>query len=389
MTMIISINRCSSARIPISFGAIIGLALFCATSLWGQDNVGDGSAAPQFADSIALHAFVSTSWSYNFNRPSSKSNELRIFDFDDNSFKLDVAEVVLQKPAEQPTSVGFRIDATVGASVPRVTASRGFFRDAGGTAGDIDLQQVYLSYVAAIGTGLHIDAGKFVTYAGYELIDGYDGFNDNATRSFLFGYAIPFTHTGLRLGYTASPEITISAMVANGWDNVADNNRAKSFGTQFTLTPAEHFTLLVAYIGGAERDTNSSDVRHLVDVVLQWRLGDAFTVGINADYCIEQNAVAPGKNALWQGLAGYLKLIASNRFSVALRGEVFEDRDGVRTGTPQTLKEVTLSPEFRPSPNVAFRADLRMDFSTSKVFDNDGTPTDTQPTFILNGLCFF
>jgi hypothetical protein len=33
---------------------------------------------------------------------------------------------------------------------------------------------------------------------GYELIEGYDGYNDNYSRSLLFNYAIPLTHTGVK-----------------------------------------------------------------------------------------------------------------------------------------------------------------------------------------------
>ena len=50
-------------------------------------------------------------------------------------------------------------------------------------------------------------SGSSSPTTGYEVIDGYDGFNDNATRSFVFGYAIPFTHTGLKASYTFSDQV--------------------------------------------------------------------------------------------------------------------------------------------------------------------------------------
>ena len=48
-------------------------------------------------EEIAVNGFLSTSYSYNFNRPASGTNQFRVFDFDDNSIKVDVAELVLQK----------------------------------------------------------------------------------------------------------------------------------------------------------------------------------------------------------------------------------------------------------------------------------------------------
>ncbi len=55
------------------------------------------AAAPRWYEAISVNGFVSTSWSYNFNRPASGTNRYRVFDFDDNSIKVDVAELVLQK----------------------------------------------------------------------------------------------------------------------------------------------------------------------------------------------------------------------------------------------------------------------------------------------------
>jgi hypothetical protein len=41
-----------------------------------------------------------------------------------------------------------------------------------------------------------------VTLAGYEVIEAWK--DPNITRSILFGFAIPFTHTGIRANYTAA-----------------------------------------------------------------------------------------------------------------------------------------------------------------------------------------
>src|SRR5207244_8846514 len=121
----------------------------------------------------------------------------RSFDFADNSFKLDLFELVLQRAAAKSGDAGFRVDIALGSSVPRVSSSHGLFR-ADSTTEDIDVQQAFASYVARLGSGLRIDVGKFVTLHGYEVIEGYDGWNDNATRSLLLGFPIPFPHHGPR-----------------------------------------------------------------------------------------------------------------------------------------------------------------------------------------------
>src|SRR6185369_5718564 len=136
-------------------------------------------ADDKWYDKIQINGFASVAYEWNFNRPQSGLNQLRIFDFNHNNFGVDVAELVLQKPAVNPGDFGFRVDFVAGTAIPRVTASRGLFRDpATGQAGDFDLQQAFGSYIVPIGRGLRIDVGKFVTPVGYEVIEGYDGYND-------------------------------------------------------------------------------------------------------------------------------------------------------------------------------------------------------------------
>ena len=90
-------------------------------------------------------------------------------------------------------------------------------------------------------------------------------------------------------------------------------------------------------------------------------------------------------------MAGYLRLGVTPTFALAFRGEYFDDQDGVRTGTVQKLKEVTLTPELRVSSHLVLHADLRVDFSDEEVFeDSDGAFTKKeQPTLFLNVLYFF
>src|SRR5262249_50661961 len=151
---------------------------------------------------------------------------------------------------------------------------------------------------------LKLDFGKFITPHGYEVIEGYDGWNDNATRSLLFGYAIPFTHLGARAAYTVSPRATLMAMVVNGWDVARDNNSSKSVGGQIALTPAPTLTVNLSGMWGPERSGNDGDPRTLLDAVVILKASSRLTLGANSDWGSDQNAVAPGKDAQWSGAAG-------------------------------------------------------------------------------------
>jgi Putative beta-barrel porin-2, OmpL-like. bbp2 len=337
---------------------------------------------------VEFHGLVSTSYSFNLNQPPSRTNQLRVFDYDDVDFRVDLVELVVQRPAASPGDFGFRVDFTAG-PVSRVVASRGLFRDTTGEGQDIDLHQAFATFVVPVGGGLRLDAGKFITSLGYEVIEGYDGWNDNATHSFLFGYAIPFTHTGVRASYGVSSTVSTTVTLTNGWDDVEDNNRGKTVSLQVGLTPANGFALYLNGIAGPEQNNDDVHYRDVLDVVATWQSGPHLSVSLNGDWGRETAAGAGGLMAVWRGAAGYVRLAPGHHFALSLRAERFDDRDGARTGTPQTLSDLTLTPELRLGPSCVVRGDLRLDTSDRAVFEGRRGPRKTQPTVSVNALYHF
>jgi hypothetical protein len=334
---------------------------------------------------ISVNGFVSASYSYNFNRPDTHINGFRVFDFKDNQPKIDVAELVVQKAVSQPRDWGFRADLTVGQSIPKLAASNGLFRnEETGEAHDYDIHQMFVSYIAPLGKGLRLDVGKYVTHMGYEVIEGYDGWNDNATRSFLFGYAIPYTQTGIRLTYPFSSKFSAQVHVFNGWDDFDDNNSAKSLGLQLVFTPSSIISFNVNAVYGAEEKNNNSDPRQVWELTGIWKATTQTTVGIDYLYGHERNALGPGRDGNWPGFAGYFRRGLTKRLSLALRGEFFDDRDGARTGIAQKLKEVTFTPEFRIIKHVIVRGDLHCDFSNKDEFGERAIEIGHQLTALAN-----
>ena len=71
--------------------------------------------------------------------------------------------------------------------------------------------------------------------------DGYDGWNMNISRTFVFGWGIPFNHTGLRATYEFTDQLSLMGMIANNWEEagVTDNNSEKTYGFQVGYNPIE------------------------------------------------------------------------------------------------------------------------------------------------------
>jgi hypothetical protein len=340
------------------------------------------AALPKWFDDLAVNAFVSTAYEYNANRPTTGTNSYRVFDFNDNSFNLDVAEVVVQIAATKPNDAGFRVDFAAGNSIPQITKTQDQ------TAAQFDLQQAFASFIAPLGSGLRFDVGKYVTHMGYELIEGYDGYNDNYSRSILFGYAIPFTHTGVKASYSFSSKVAAMVEVVNGWDLLRDNNHSKSLGAQLTLTPVSPLTVLLNWVGGPELANDNHTKRNVFDFVTILKATSWLTLGLNGDYGTEDGTsrVNLGSDAIWKGIAGYAVIAPTERFSVALRGETFHDDGGARLGTDTraVLSEGSLTPTYKFTSHVLVRGEVRFDKANQPILARRGTLSDKQTTVGAN-----
>src|SRR5256714_2916593 len=264
------------------------------------------------------------------------------------------------------------------------------------TVSQFDLQQAFVTYIAPLGSGLRFDAGKYVTHLGDEGTEGYDGYNDNCSRSILFGYAIPCTHTVVKASYAFSSKVGAMFEVVNGWDLVRDNNRSKSLGAQVSLTPVAPLSVLLNWIGGPELANDNHTKRNVFDVVATLKPTSSLTLGVNGDYGMEDGTsrVNPGSNAVWKGIAGYAALAVTNKLSLALRGETLHDEDGVRLGTDTKaiLSEATFTPAYKFTDHVVLRGEVRYDKANQPILARRSTLNDRQTTagvkitiWVLNG----
>lgn len=293
-----------------------------------------------------------------------------VFDNRADTIQDDLIQVILQR--EAPVGgFGGKIKISHGATAKFIHA-RGWSINDGDEPNHTsrtDLTELYVEYVVPLGSGLKLGFGKFVTMHGAEVIEAID--NPNLSRSFLFNYAIPFTHTGLKATYTFAEQLTLGAYVVQGWDNVHDNNNAKTFGYKVTYTPTDKVSLTVNYMHGPEQKDDESNQRHLVDFIASYKVRKDVTLSINVDHGWEERAPGtPSSQAIWKGVAGYVKYEPREWLAFALRGEWFNDDDGFRTGRSQELKEVTLSMDFKWKGFV-IRPEYRRDWSNHPVFEHE------------------
>jgi hypothetical protein len=333
-------------------------------------------------EGIEIGGGISTNYTYNFNDPDSRVNALRVFDSKHNSFDVDIIELNVQKNSEE-LGIGGRVDLNFLETADIIAPF--------GTNGDddIDVQQAYIYYIAPVGTGLTLKGGKFVTPLGAEVIEPWD--NWNFSRSFLFGFAIPFTHVGITGSYTFTDMISGTIGVVNGWDNVDDNNDGKTIVGNLTIGPWEWATLAINGIIGPEQLNEDDNWRGVLDLILTVKPEPvpALTLMFNYDYGNESDipvfagdppVLAGTVDGTWQGLAAYAKYDLRDTCYVAARAEWFSDEDGVRTGTSQDLWEITLTGAHMLAQDLWVRLEYRHDDSDATPFQDGNSGSDTQDT---------
>lgn len=338
---------------------------------------------------INVSGFVDTTYTANLGGPDSRVNTARVFDTQANNFNVQAAEVVLEKLPPDEGGAGFRTDLYFGQDAEVITPLYN-----SSTTDQFDLEQAYVQlkpdgFNLPIGKWQWIKFGKFVTMHGAEVIEAKD--NLNISRSLLFGYAIPFTHTGIRAGYQFSDSLAGYFGINNGWDNVKDNNKSKSVESALAWTANDKLSFCLAGMYGPEQTSNDHSQRGLIDFLATYKPFNKWTIILNADYGHEEDMLAAGKDGAWSGLAAYLKYEVNSWMSLVNRTEFFGDRQGLRVvaGTMQDLWENTFTLELRPYKDLTTRLEYRHDGASSKIFTSNQKSVDTQDTLGLEMIYAF
>jgi len=351
-----------------------------------------GAASSLDSAGINIGGFVEGSWTYNFDTPSNHTNVGRVFDFEDQDKTFNQADIFIEKTVDATKGkfdIGGRVEWIYGGDA-RLIHSNGlnFYGPEYAATGidtdndeEFDLNQAYVQMAIPVGSGLTLTMGKFVTLLGYEYIN--PTLNPLYSRSFLFGFAIPFTHTGVLAKYNINDKMALTIGMTRGWEQSSKDNNGSVDGIgQLTYQVNDKLNFAVNIVCGPEQANDSSHYRTVVDFVAAYKLGDNTTIGVNADYGYgsrEGNDIGgdgkPGTGDWW-GTAIYVSQKLDSHFTVNIRGEYFNDDDGCR-GLDTTVGEITAGLAITPMPDnqwtsgLVFRPEIRWDHANDSIF-NDG-----------------
>jgi hypothetical protein len=340
-----------------------------------ETTVAEEPAAAEPASPLPTVAgYVEAGYNINFTDSNvAHPAKLRVYDAPGHSFALHAAHL----------AISHKFNDNIGAVIS-IDAGRDAVIDAGGLYPytimpqfGFDIREAYAFYGS---NGWTLTAGKFVTYEGIEVIDG--PLNPTITRGLLYGFAEPFTHTGVKLHYQPVDEFNIGIGVVNGWDLIGDNNGMKTIIARMAITPSDKFFAALSGSIGSEQAGNNDNHRVSIDLTGAITASESFQLWFQGNFGAEKIPDAmggPDVKASWWGV-GLQPVITAGDFTLGSRLEYFADPKGVRVGLGPQGKffNVTLTPGIKLAPPFKIRFELRADIASEKVLGKDSDPTKTQ-----------
>ena len=112
---------------------------------------------------ISVHAMVDAGYEHNFNQPNGNVNVYRAWDED--GFQLTQGNLHIERDG----TVGFVTDINFGQVANSISTATNYSNTSHVGPQWFDPTQYYLTYTAPIGSGISLEAGRFVTLLGAEI----------------------------------------------------------------------------------------------------------------------------------------------------------------------------------------------------------------------------
>ena len=308
--------------------------------------------------------FVDLGYSLDFNFPENHLFRNRSTTPRVNELDLNMAGVYVRKDATTDSRWGMEVmghggqDALnfgFGANLPHVDGSdalRHFGR-------------ANVSYLAPVGTGLTFQAGLFNSFIGYESLYAKDNFN--YTRAWIADYS-PYLMFGANAQYNFDDKWSGVFFIINEYFHLQNANSLPSYGAQLAYKPSSSWLLKeTLYYGPDQSNTSLEFWRLFSDSIIEWKVSEDVTLSGEYQVGTQEMAVPGSPRVFYMGAAFPMRWHIAGPWSVALRPEVYWDRNGLMTGSEQLIRAVTVTSEHKLPykwANMIARLEYRYDEST-------------------------
>lgn len=223
---------------------------------------------------------------------------------------------------------------------------------------------------------LWADAGVFSSHIGFESAHAPSCWT--LTRSILAENS-PYYESGAKLTLiTDNGKLLLSGLVLNGWQRMqrVNGNHTPAFGTQVSFSPNDKITLNSSTFSGNDKPDTLKQMRYFHDFYGIFKLHSKLSAILGFDFGAEQKGKDSATFNNWYSPILILKIHATDKFSIGLRGEYYSDEKGViiATGTPNGFQTMgySLNFDYAVKENVIWRMEGRGFSSKDKIFLDNG-----------------
>jgi hypothetical protein len=340
------------------------------------------AAKPSFFETVNVNGFAAASYFFNFNNPHAGSLQggnapVDLLHPDANSFSLDELWLTLSRDATEDQRAGFRADFVYGKTASILSGN-----NVDGNAGnDFDLYQGYVTYLAPIGNGVTLQAGKFATLLGAEVAQSKD--NWNITRGNVYNYLQPINHTGVLASTAIGPATATFGFVdetrAFPATN-ADKNRNKALLFGVSATGEKLAGSFAGTYGRAPGGSRAGDKELILDWIARFTPNEKLSSYVNFDYISSENTADPTLAYDGFGVAGAARFAVTDATGIAGRVEYLKLNPDL--GSDFGIWGITGTLDHKLTDALTLRGELRYDALTTSgelYVDKDGL-TDDQVT---------
>jgi hypothetical protein len=309
-------------------------------------------------------AYVDLSYIVNFNFPENHLWRSRGTTRRHNELAPNMALAYVRKDLTATSPWGMELGVQGGYDSKEFAYTAGERRmEVGDTLRHLHLANV--SYRAPVGSGLTVTAGLFSSLMGLETLYAKD--NANYTRAWTADYS-PYMMMGVTAKYAISDRLIVDAFVINSFFHLTHENNLPSYGGRWAYKVTPKLTALQTVYWGPDQSNTSLEFWRLYgNHIVVWT-GSDLMLAASFDVGTETLANQPGHpRALVLGGGIVARWHIAGPWAVAVRPELYWDRNGRWTGAEQFVKAMTSTVEYHLPfhwTNTIMRLEHRYDEST-------------------------
>ncbi|MFY0651613.1 MAG: porin [Cyclobacteriaceae bacterium] len=343
--------------------ALVVILLFFSNQIHAQDR-----------KELIWSGYIDTYFAYDFNEPTDQNRQFSNMVARHNEFNINHAYVlgVFENDLIR-SEIGLQI---------------GTYPDFNYAAESSDFYRlIYKAYAGVkLTEGVWLDVGIFPGHTGYESVESLD--NEIYTRALSTEYT-PYYETGVRLTAELSEKMTLTGVVLNGWQNIAETNSSKAFGMNLNYQLTDQIELNYGnYFGDEGTRLTGSKYRIYNHFYFKHQPNEKFHYMLGFDHG-RQEPVFSQTTESFQFITLISQYRFSEKFSMAFRLEHAEDDFQILMPTNSVGGFVgqvyALNLNYHISENAMFRIEGKL-YSTENEIFSQGNEIDSGSGLIAGSL---